>query len=152
MDSKRTITYGLGDVERKNSEGYQDPTVFEALSNIKKEERVFRPLVYICSPYSGDTEGNTKKARDYCRFAVMEKNAIAFAPHLLLPQYLNDEDPKERELALFMDAIFLGKCHEVWVFGETVTEGMQREIDRAKRRRMTIRYFNENMKETTSCD
>lgn len=40
MDSKRSITYCLGDVERKNREGYQDPTVFEALSNMKKRKGV----------------------------------------------------------------------------------------------------------------
>ena len=41
-------------INKYNSEGYYDPTVYEALSNIEKEEkaarRVYRPLVYICSP------------------------------------------------------------------------------------------------------
>ena len=41
-----------------------------------------RPLVYICSPFSGDIEGNTKKAREYSRFAV-DQGAIPLAPHLL---------------------------------------------------------------------
>ncbi len=38
-----------------NSEGYYDPTTYEALSSIEKEEhslRAFRPIVYICSPYA----------------------------------------------------------------------------------------------------
>ena len=37
-----------------NSEGYYDPTTYEALSRIERGERVarYRPLVYICSPYS----------------------------------------------------------------------------------------------------
>ena len=96
------IRYGPGAVPRRNSEGYQDPTAHKALLSIKKEDRVFRPLVYICSPYAGDVEGNTAQARAYCRFAVMEKNAIPFAPHLLLPQYLEDNDPEQRELAMFM--------------------------------------------------
>ena len=82
----------------------------------------------------------------------MERNAIAFAPHLLFPLYLSDDDPEERELALFMDIVFLGKCNELWVFGETITNGMQREIDKAEKRRMTIRYFTEEMEEVTSCN
>ena len=49
-------------INKYNSEGYYDPTVYEALSNIEKEEkaarRVYRPLVYICSPYAGDIERN----------------------------------------------------------------------------------------------
>ena len=49
-------------INKYNSYGYYDPTVYEALSNIEKEEkaakRVYRPLVYICSPYAGDVERN----------------------------------------------------------------------------------------------
>jgi len=81
----------------------------------------------------------------------MEKNAIAFAPHLLLPLYLSDEDPEERELALFMDSIFLGKCNELWVFGAEITGGMQCEIDKAEKRRMVIRYFTEDLEEVKTC-
>ena len=61
-------------INKYNSEGYYDPTVYEALSNIEKEEkaarRVYRPLVYICSPYAGDVERNVNMARTYSRFAV----------------------------------------------------------------------------------
>ena len=41
-------------ISKYNSEGYHDPTTYEALSKIEKEEkaakRVYRPLVYLCSP------------------------------------------------------------------------------------------------------
>lgn len=40
-------------IRRCNGEGYHDLTTYEALSNIRKEEkaakRAYRPLVYICS-------------------------------------------------------------------------------------------------------
>ena len=43
-------------INNYNSEGYHDPTVYEDLSNIEKEEkaarRVYRPLVYICLLYT----------------------------------------------------------------------------------------------------
>ena len=42
-------------INKFNSEGYYDPTTYEALTNIEKEERAlraFRPIVYICSPYA----------------------------------------------------------------------------------------------------
>ena len=54
-----------------NSEGYYDPTTYEALMKIEQEERAvrkaanYRPLVYICSPYAGDVEKNTCRARSY---------------------------------------------------------------------------------------
>lgn len=152
MNEQMRCKYGTGGVDKKNSEGYPDPTAYEALTNIKKEDKIFRPIVYICSPYTGDIKRNTERAKLYSRFAVIERNAIAFAPHLLFPLYLSDDVPAERELALFMDIVFLGKCNELWVFGENITKGMQMEIDKAKKRRMTIRYFSEDMEEVETCN
>ena len=133
----------------RNSEGYPDPTAGEALSRIAANEkqslRAFRPIVYICSPFSGDVEGNVNNARRYSRFAV-DKGYIPIAPHLLFPQFLSEET--ERELAIFMDLVLLGKCEQLWVFGGEVSDGMRREIGRAKQKNMTIRYFTEDMEET----
>ena len=143
-------------ISKYNSEGYYDPTTYEALKNIEKEERKmavlykpgeFRPLVYICSPYRGDTEKNTEKARKYSRFAV-ESKAIPMTPHLLYPQFMDDSNPEERYLATHIfNYVLIGKCQEVWVFGEDISEGMAREIALAEKRRMKIRYFTETMEE-----
>lgn len=60
-------------VSKKNSEDYDDPTAYEALTHIEQEQRAlraFRPIVYICSPYSGDVEKNVEAAQKYSRFAV----------------------------------------------------------------------------------
>ena len=96
--------------------------------------------MYICSPYSGDVEGNTEKARGYSRYAV-DQGVIPIAPHLLFPQFMKEET--ERELAMFMDIAILSKCKELWVFGES-TAGMQKEIAYAERKQMTIKYFKED--------
>lgn len=143
-------------ISKYNSEGYYDPTTYEALKNIEKEELKmaglykpdkFRPLVYICSPYRGDTEKNTEKARKYSRFAV-ESKAIPMTPHLLYPQFMDDSNPEERYLATHViNYVLIGKCQEVWVFGEDISEGMGREIALAEKRRMKIRYFTETMEE-----
>ena len=128
-----------------NSEGYYDPTTYEALSSIENEERslrTFRPIVYICSPYAGDVETNVQKARRYCRFAV-DKGYIPIAPHLLFTQFLNDDSPKERQLGIFFGNVVMSKCSEVWVFGEHISNGMEAEIKRAKRKNYRLRYFNE---------
>lgn len=132
--------------EKFNAEGYFDPTTYEALNNVAREEKraAFKPLVYICSPYSGDVETNVRKAREFSRFAV-NSNCIPLAPHLLLPQYM--KEPEERELALFMDIVLLGKCQEMWVLGGTITDGMERELAVAKRRKQKIRYFDDDFKE-----
>ena len=52
----------------RNPEGYSDPTDYEAIRNLEKQK--WRSLVYICSPYSRDVEGNILKARRFSRFAV----------------------------------------------------------------------------------
>ena len=31
----------------------------------------YRPVVYVCSPYSGNVEENVQNARRYCRFALV---------------------------------------------------------------------------------
>lgn len=133
-------------ISKFNSEGYFDPTTYEALTNVEREEKAarYRPLVYICSPFSGDISGNIDKAKRYSRFAVDQK-AIPLAPHLLFPQFM-DEDT-ERELAVFMDMVLLGRCKEVWVFGSHISEGMAAEIEKAKRKQIKIRYFTEDCKE-----
>ncbi|WP_306452564.1 DUF7768 domain-containing protein [Streptococcus dysgalactiae] len=64
--------------------------------------------------------------------AAYKNGAIPVTPHLLFP-FMNDGDIKQREDALFMDIILLGKCHEVWVFGSEITEGMKKELEIAEK-------------------
>ena len=131
-------------ISKYNSEGYYDPTPQMAVAEIDKELHKYRPLVYICSPFSGDVEANTQKARKYSRFAV-DQGAIPLTPHLLLPQFMSEQT--ERELAMFMDMVFLGRCEEIWVFGSKISKGMAAEIEKAKQKNMKIRNFTDDLKE-----
>ena len=136
-------------ISKFNSEGYHDPTAYDALSSIENEARAlraFRPIVYICSPFAGDIEKNVVATRTYSRFAV-EQGYIPIAPHLLFPQFLNDTDPKERELGLFFGNAIMSKCSEIWVFGSHISSGMEAEIKRAKWKNYRLRYFTENLEE-----
>ena len=137
-------------VNKYNSEGYYDPTCYEAFVHIQAEKQKarFRPVVYVCSPFSDDQTGNTERARRYCRFAV-DAGYAPYAPHLFFPQFMDDENPSEREVAMFMAIIMLTKCAELWVFGDRITKGMAQEIRKAKARSMTIRYFTTDCEEVT---
>ena len=71
---------------RYNSERYYSPTEYEAFTRIEREERdaaraaAFRPIVYICSPYShGCINTNIEKARKYSRFAV-DRHCLPITP------------------------------------------------------------------------
>ena len=89
-------------------------------------------LIYICSPLRGDIEGNTQKAREYCR-AIVElfPDAVPIAPHLYCTQFLDDRIPEERAAGMDMALALLDKCDEVWVFSDRLSEGVLREIDYA---------------------
>ena len=140
-------------MNRFNKEGYKDLTAYEALSKIAKEEKIalkreektYKPLVFICSPYAGDIEGNVMRAKRYGRFAVSKK-VIPIIPHLMYPQFLFDDDLGERKLGLEMGLVLLTKCKEIWVFGDRESDGMRTEIIKAKKREMKIRCF------TISCE
>lgn len=125
---------------KRNGEHYPDPTAFKAIRNAVPPKFPFRPVVYVCSPYSGDIEANVRKARRYCRYAA-DHGYIPLAPHLLLPQFLDEKT--ERDLALFMGIALLSKCAELWVFGETISQGMELEIRQARKKRKPIKYINE---------
>jgi hypothetical protein len=139
-------------IDKFNHEGYFDPTTYEALTNIHREEMVadkkaaYRPLVYVCSPYAGDIENNVNNAKRYSRFTA-EQSGIPVTPHLMYPQFMDDGIEKERELAMHFNYVLLGKCNELWVFGGVISKGMAREIGIAKKRRMKIKWFNWEMKE-----
>jgi hypothetical protein len=135
-------------VNKYNAEGYFDPTAYEALTNIEKEMKksAFKTLIYICSPYSGNVDVNVKKAQHFCLFAI-DKNYIPLAPHLFFPQFMDDENPNERKLAIFMDIVLMSKCTEVWVFGDTLSSGMAMEIEKAKRKGQPIRHFTNELLE-----
>lgn len=136
-----------------NAEGYIDLTAYEALSRIEREERrakkaaAYRPLVYICSPYSqGCMNTNIENARKYSRFAV-EAHCVPITPHLLFPQFLDDRLAEDRQTAMSLNQVLLEKCSQLWVFGSVRSEGMQQEIQWAKQRQITIRYFTEELEE-----
>lgn len=116
---------------------------------LKEKQEQFKPIVYICAPFSGDIVFNTTQAKRYANFAF-EQGAIPLTPHLLFP-FLDDGSELDRQSALYMDKILLGKCQEVWVFGEKITDGMQQELEVSKRRKQPIRYFTNECEEKDSC-
>ena len=118
----------------------------DLLEKFDKADKYY-PLVYVCSPYRGNVDENIINARKYSRFTFDEKN-IPITPHLLYPQFINDNDLFERNIAIHkINYVLIGLCKEMWVFGDVITEGMEREILIAKKRKMRIRYFSKDLRE-----
>ena len=137
----------------RNGEGYNDPTAGAAIGSVMKEykqerrkqwqretEIKERPKVYVVSRYAGDVSKNVEAARKYCRM-VTDAKRIPLASHLLYPQFLNDDDPVERQLGTMFGMALLAMCDEVWVFGKEHSTGMQAEIVEARRLGKPIRFM-----------
>ena len=104
--------------------------------------------VYICSPYRGDIERNTRAARRYCLLAIKD-GYLPIAPHLIFTEFLDDSIPEQREQGILMGLELLDHCNEIWVFGSEITEGMKQEILFAKTKPYKgIRYFTIDCLET----
>lgn len=137
-------------ISKYNKEGYLDLTPYKAMQSIEKKNKprfAFHPMVYICSPFAGDVEANVENARKYSRFAV-ERGYLPITPHLLYPQFLDDNSERERDLGLFFGLVLLDRCAEVWVFGDCISAGMKAEIERAEARGQIIRYYTIDLLES----
>lgn len=135
----------------RNSKGYADSTAYKALRAVEISEFDHRPLTYICSPYCGDIEANVKLARDLSAYAV-DCRRIPLAPHLLFPQFMDDTDPWDRELAMFMGCVLLSKCEAMWIYTPRVSPGMKTEISWAHQLELPITYFDHNFAEVNLDD
>lgn len=98
--------------------------------------------VFICSPFRGDIEGNTKKAIYYAQIAA-GANEIPLIPHLYFPRFLDDNDPNQRMKGIEMGLELMDMCDEVWVFGFRITEGMRFELEHAKEKRKPVWLYDE---------
>ena len=95
--------------------------------------------VYICSPCRGDYEDNIQRAKDYSRAAVA-KGVIPVTPHIYLTQFMDDNVPEERELALKIGSELVLGCSELWAFGiDHPSAGMAAEIELAKAHGIPVR-------------
>jgi len=79
--------------------------------------------VYVCAPLGGNIEENLKKVKTYTAYALRCGTAPV-VPH-------------------FYALCLVWLCDEVWVFGDTVTDGMRAELKFCKNLNIRIRYITE---------
>lgn len=117
----------------------------EIVSSIKR--------VYICSPLSpqgrtpeekeADLKQNINIAKQACRFAV-QSGCMPYASHLYFTQFLSDFDAAERDLGISLGLAWLMDCDEIWIIGDRISDGMRREIDKAKELDIPVKHLNLN--------
>lgn len=98
---------------------------------------------FICSPFRGDIEGNTKRATYYAQITA-GTDEIPIVPHLYFPIFLDENDPNQRMKGIEMGLELMDMCDEVWVFGFKITEGMRFELEHAREKRKPVRLYDES--------
>ena len=96
--------------------------------------------IYVCSRLAGDIENNIEKAKGYARFVVKECGAIPIAPHIYFTQFLDDNLPEDKAFGILAGLMLLSDCDELWYFGDSISQGMVREIIAAKEQGIPVRY------------
>lgn len=88
--------------------------------------------VYVCSPFStGDKKQNIEDVQDLCRYITLNYDAIPIAPHLLFPQFLDDNRHSERSLGIELGIDLMWDCNKLYIFNYTPeSKGMAEEIKR----------------------
>ena len=99
-----------------------------------------RRRVYVCHPFASDPAGNIERVRGISQFLI-DDGVLPIAPHLYLPQLIDEATGREQALSLCLE--LLATCDEVRVFGDIVTEGMERELREAKRLSIPARFVRE---------
>ncbi|MBQ9740672.1 MAG: DUF4406 domain-containing protein [Kiritimatiellae bacterium] len=101
--------------------------------------------VYICSRFRADerhtVDENINRALFACSYALNHGYA-PFAPHLIYPRCLDDNEPDEREIGLTAGKTWLVVCDELWQWGATISEGMAAEIALANQYGIPVKVFN----------
>ena len=108
--------------------------------------------IFVCSPYrptandppcrKAQLEANIQRAKTACRI-LATMGVLPLAPHLYFTQFLKDEDAQERATGIRFGMEWLEAADEVWVFGESISEGMEAEIKRAYELKKPVRNLPE---------
>ena len=77
-----------------------------------RKDEIFMKTVFICSPFRGNEEENTEKAKFYARVAISMGN-VPIVPHLYFPIFLDEKKPAERMQGIEM-GLELMDCYDVY--------------------------------------
>lgn len=102
--------------------------------------------VFICSPMKGDVEKNLNLAKFAAR-VLINSGYIPVVPHLYFPQFLDDNDQYERIKGIKMGVELMKECDRMWIIGTTITNGMEYEINEAKKAKVPALLYDEKLRQ-----
>lgn len=138
-------------MERKHRSGDCDAKIPQDVRERRKGIR-WNTKIYVCSPYRPTSEdpkeAEREQADNVIRAALACRLVAAIGyhplcPHLYFTNFFRDEKVCEREKGMCLALDWLIGADEVWVFGDEISEGMQEELETARRWDIPIRYMAE---------
>lgn len=103
-------------------------------------------VIYVASPLGASTkeeiEANIDRAIEYGEY-VKSKGHKPIVVHKIA-NILDDTSPRERACGMQIDLeIIFPLADEVWVFGNRISQGMQKEIELAFERKIPVVFVRE---------
>lgn len=123
-------------IKTKSGYWYAGCCFFDETYN--REPRLMQKI-YIVSRYAGKTKKEKKfnrKVTEYVARTIYDQGNIPVAPHLYFPEFLDDDNPIERETGMAMGHMLMDHCTSfiiVQVDG-VISEGMAQDIAELSRR------------------
>lgn len=70
--------------------------------------------IFVCSPYSGNIEQNTKRAV-FAAKVICNCGDLPIVPHLYFPRFLNENDQYERIRGIEYGIELMKTCDQLWL-------------------------------------
>lgn len=88
-------------------------------------------IVFVCSPFKNNP-ASLRMTKQYCRRLALEGD-LPIAPHLYLPQFLNDDVEKERNVGMNYGRRLMSFCTRIDILeDEGISTGMEGDIEWAE--------------------
>ena len=109
-----------------------------------KDDDVMKKI-FVCSPYRGDIEKNTKRAV-FAAKVICSCGDIPIVPHLYFPRFLNENDPYERIRGIEYGIELMKGCDQLWLLGPVISRGMEYELKAAKEICIPVILYDEELR------
>jgi len=101
--------------------------------------------IFVCSPYSGNIEQNTKRAV-FAAKVICNCGDLPIVPHLYFPRFLNENDQYERIRGIEYGIELMKGCDQLWLLGPVISRGMEYELKAAKEIRIPVILYDEELR------
>jgi hypothetical protein len=102
-------------------------------------------MIFVCSPYRGDIEKNTKRAV-FAAKVICNCGDIPIVPHLYFPRFLNENDQYERVRGIECGIELMKGCDQLWLLGPVISRGMEYELKAAQEIRIPVCLYDEELR------